>query len=111
MGRPLKDIDGKQVYKLAALGCTNEEIGDFFGCSDETIRTRFLDILKVARADQKISLRRRQWALAQKSTPMAIHLGRVYLGQGGGVDADGLRQLLADALAPAHDPGGAGEVP
>ena len=110
MGRPKIEIDDGQVYKLARLGCTNEEIGEYFGVSDETIRVRFLDTLRVARADQKISLRRRQWALSKNSVPMAIHLGRVYLGQGGSVDADSLRHLLAEALAAPHDPGSPGEV-
>jgi hypothetical protein len=110
VGRPKKEIDTETVYKLARLGCTNEEIGDWFGVSDETIRVRFLDDLKIARADQKISLRRRQWLLAQRSVPMAIHLGREYLGQGGGIDADSLRNMLAEALAAPHDPGGPGAV-
>ncbi len=38
MSRPKKyKIDTEQVKKLATLGCTNKEIGDFFGCSADLI--------------------------------------------------------------------------
>ena len=40
MARPKKyDIDPEQVEKLAALGCTNVEIGSFFGC-DESLNSK-----------------------------------------------------------------------
>ena len=35
MARPKKyDIDEKQVVKLASYGCTNREVANFFGCSE-----------------------------------------------------------------------------
>jgi len=38
MARPKKyNIDTKEVQNLARFGCTNIEIGDFFGCSPDTI--------------------------------------------------------------------------
>lgn len=82
MGRKLTPLDEEAVLKLARLGCTNGEIGAFFGVSDETIRVRFLDLLALGRADQKISLRRCQWKSARGgNVPMQIHLGKQYLGQ------------------------------
>lgn len=82
MGATLKQIDETIVLKLAKLGCTNGEIGDFFGVSDESIRVRFLDTLALGRANQKISLRRLQWRSAKLgNVPMQIHLGKQYLGQ------------------------------
>lgn len=105
MGRPLTEIDADQVYKLARLGCTNDEIGDFFGVTGETIRTRFLDDLAVARADQKISLRRRQWMLAKNSVPMAIHLGKVYLGQSDKIDVTSKGESLETRVIVLPDNG------
>jgi hypothetical protein len=41
MGRPATDIDGDTVRKLAKLGCTQNEIADFFGVSQSVISERF----------------------------------------------------------------------
>jgi hypothetical protein len=83
VGRPLKDIDAEQVYKLARLGCTQKEIADFFNCHPDTIRDRFSSELTCARADWKISMRRAQTlrAVKDRSDSMLIHLGKCYLGQ------------------------------
>jgi hypothetical protein len=83
VGRPLKNIDAEQVYKLARLGCTQQEIADFFNCHPDTVRDRFSSELTCARADWKISMRRAQTLRATKdrSDSMLIHLGKCYLGQ------------------------------
>lgn len=82
MGRPAKAIDGDTVRKLARLGCTQEEIADFFDCSHSVISERFRQEFHVGRGESKISLRRLQWKAARGgSVPMLIHLGKVYLGQ------------------------------
>ena len=82
MGRPTKDIDADQVRKLAKLGCTQEEIADFFDCAHSVISERFRQEFHVGRGESKISLRRMQWKAARGgSVPMLIHLGKVYLGQ------------------------------
>ena len=81
MGRPKADINEEQVRKLAKLQCTNQEIADFFGVCEKTIRNRFSEILKLARADGKMSLRRTQFKHAEKSASMAQFLGKQYLGQ------------------------------
>ncbi|HSN01984.1 MAG TPA: hypothetical protein VLS91_00720 [Acidimicrobiales bacterium] len=87
-GRPRKELDAEQVYKLARLGCTNDEIGDFFGVSGETVRRNYVDALTQGRADHKISLRRWQTKRAQAgSDTMLIHLGKQYLGQSEKVEA------------------------
>lgn len=88
-GRPKKEIDAKQFENLCGLQCTLEEIAGFFECSADTIerwcqRTyerRFADVYSEKRGIGKISLRRSQFALAQKNAAMAIFLGRNYLGQ------------------------------
>ena len=38
MARPKKyNIDTEQVEKLASFGCTNIEIGSYFGCSPDLL--------------------------------------------------------------------------
>jgi hypothetical protein len=81
-GRPEIPIDADQVYKLALLQATNKEIGDFFGCSPDTIENRFSGVLTKARADRKIRLRRAQMKQALGgNVTMLIWLGKQYLGQ------------------------------
>lgn len=82
MARPKKQIDEKQVERLAAIGCTNKEIAGLFGCCDDTLVNRFSDVLKRGRQNLKMSLRRFQYRSAQKgSVPMQIWMGKQYLGQ------------------------------
>lgn len=75
--------------KLCALMCTEQEICGFFGITDKTLARwcketyglRFSEAFKVYSMDGKISLRRMQFRLAEKSAGMAIFLGKQYLGQ------------------------------
>jgi hypothetical protein len=46
-----------------------------------TYGLKFSQVFREKRVSGKASLRRTQWKLAQKSTPMAIWLGKQYLGQ------------------------------
>lgn len=88
-GRPKKEIDEEQFKKLCGLQCTLDEISGFFDCSPDTIerwckRTfndTFAEIFKIHSAQGKISLRRYQFKLAEKSAAMAIWLGKQYLNQ------------------------------
>lgn len=89
MARPRIIIDKSQFEKLCGLQCTEEEIAGFFGCSIDTIerwcrrtyRQRFSAVYAEKRGLGKISLRRAQFRLAEKSAAMAIFLGKNYLGQ------------------------------
>ena len=89
MGRPQKEIDQTQFEKLCGLQCTQEEIAGWFDCSPDTIenwckrtyRESFSEVFEKKREAGKISLRRSQWRLAEKSAAMAIFLGKNYLGQ------------------------------
>lgn len=89
MARPRKEIDREQFEKLCNIQCTLEEIAGWFKCSMDTIENwckreygeGFSEIYKVYSADGKISLRRTQFRLAEKSYAMAIWLGKQYLGQ------------------------------
>lgn len=82
MPRKPADIDGEQVRKLAAMGCTYREIGAWFGVDEKTIRNRFSAEKEQGEENGKLSLRRRQWKRAMEgSDTMLIHLGKQYLGQ------------------------------
>ena len=88
-GRPRVEIEARTFEKLCGLQCTETEIADFFGCGVSTL-TRwckreygktFEEIFSEKKARGKISLRRLQWQLAEKSPAMAIFLGKNYLEQ------------------------------
>lgn len=88
-GRPKKEIAQDQFEKLCGLQCTLEEICGWFDVTDKTLdrwckRTygeSFSEVFAKKREAGKISLRRSQWRLAEKSAAMAIFLGKNYLGQ------------------------------
>ena len=89
MARPRKDIDREEFEKLCGLQCTYNEICDWFGVTDKTLnawckrtyRMRFSEVFQQKKGLGKISLRRMQFRLAEKSAAMAIFLGKQYLGQ------------------------------
>jgi hypothetical protein len=90
MGRPAKDIDAELVRKLAKIGCTQDEIADFFGVTQSVISERFRSDFHLGCAESKISLRRMQFKRAmQGSDRMLIHLGKVFLGQTDRLDVRG----------------------
>ena len=82
-GRPKKEIDYNAVEKLASMQCTQEEIANFLELSVRTLQRdeTFCRIYKKGVDAGKMSLRRIQFKLAEKSASMAIFLGKQYLGQ------------------------------
>jgi IS30 family transposase len=88
-GRPRKEISRSEFEKLCKLQCTQQEIADWFDCSPDTIERwclreyneKFAEVFAKNRGKGKISLRRMQWQLAEKSPAMAIFLGKNHLGQ------------------------------
>ena len=80
MGRPRKEIDQKIFENLCGLQCTETEILSWFGITDKTLNSwckrtygkSFSEVFKEKRGKGKISLRRTQWQLAEKSASMAI---------------------------------------
>ena len=83
MARPKKyHIDTEQLQKLAKLGCTNKEMGDFFGCSADLLEKSYSEFLTKGRAEQKMRLRQLQWKSAENgNVTMQIFLGKNILGQ------------------------------
>ena len=94
MGRPPKKIGKVEFEKLCGLQCTEEEIAGFFDCCVDTIENfckktygkTFSEVYAQKREKGKISLRRSQWKLAERSATMAIFLGKQYLGQRDNLD-------------------------
>lgn len=88
-GRPQKEIKKMDFEKLCGLQCTQQEICDFFGVDHKTLtkwckrtyRQDYSQVYQEKRAGGKISLRRMQFRLAEKSAAMAIFLGKNILGQ------------------------------
>lgn len=90
MGRPVITIDWDQFEKLCQVHCTLEEIAGIFSCSSDTIERRvvekygriFAEVFKEKSALGKLSLRRKQFELAQKGDKtMLVWLGKQFLGQ------------------------------
>lgn len=117
-GRPLKEIDQAEFEKLCFMQCTMEEICSFFDITDKTLTkwckrtygTSFSETYKNKSVGGKISLRRAQFKLAEKSATMAIFLGKQYLGQTdkieGAFDLSGINELnesMLDNIAPNRD--------
>ena len=109
MGRPRIEIDKEQFEKLCGLQCTRDEICDWFHVTDKTLDSwckrnyneGFSAIYDKKRSAGKISLRRKQWKLAETSAAMAIFLGKNYLGQTDGqADTGG---EINELLKSLHD--------
>ena len=82
VGRDKKVIPPAEVFKLAALGCKNSEICDWFGIDDSTLSYNFKQELIKGREELKQSLRRAQIKLALSgNATMLIWLGKNILGQ------------------------------
>ena len=95
-GRPHKEFDKKEFMNLVGMGCTQEEICWWF--RDDTGKPANVDTLsrwckrtfgenyqeyykKNGGMALKISLRKSQLKLAEKSAAMEIFLGKNYLNQ------------------------------
>ena len=93
-GRPRAEIDQTAFEKLCALQCTRNEICSWFNVTDKTLARwcedtygeGFSAVYEKKRENGRISLRRAQFRLAEKSATMAIFLGKQILGQKDNVD-------------------------
>lgn len=82
VGRDKKPVPADDVFKLAALGCKDTEIADWFGIDSNTLRYNFSVELTKGRETLKQSLRRKQLEVALGGNPtMLIFLGKNLLGQ------------------------------
>jgi len=82
VGRDKKVIPPNEVFKLAQIGCKNQEIADWFGLDENTLTYNFSVELIKGREHLKQSLRRAQISLALSGNAvMLIWLGKNILGQ------------------------------
>jgi hypothetical protein len=80
-GKNKRIVTPDDVYKLAALGCTDREIATWFNTKDDTLRYNFADILAKGREDLKMALRQAMLKNALGGNAvMQIWLSKNYLG-------------------------------
>jgi len=76
-----KKIDVDQIYKLACIQCSDEEIAQVTGCAVSVIKNKFKNIVKKGRETGKKSLRRAMWDKALNGDTRAqIFLSKNVLG-------------------------------
>lgn len=81
-GKTKRIVFDNDVYKLAAMGCTDREIANWFDMSESTLRYNFSSVMEKARVNLKQSLRQAQLKLALSGNAvMLIWLGKNILGQ------------------------------
>jgi hypothetical protein len=81
-GMTKKVVFDEDVFKLAAMGCSNAEIARWFDIDESTLAYNFNTILAKGREQLKQSLRRAQIKLALSGNAvMLIWLGKNLLGQ------------------------------
>jgi hypothetical protein len=82
VGRDKKIVPPEEVYKLAALGCKNIEIAEWFGVTEDAISRNFAAELEKGRAAVKISLRRAMLnnACSNHNAAVQIFLAKNMLG-------------------------------
>ena len=74
IGRDKKVVPPEEVQKLAALGCTNRDIANFFGIAEDNIVRHFADYIIKGREELKISLRRAMLNNACKNMNAAVQI-------------------------------------
>jgi|TARA_B110000285_G_C15071912_1_gene588452 hypothetical protein len=74
VGRDKIVIAPDEVQKLAALGCRDNEISNFFGIKEDTLRYNFAEYLTKGREEVKITLRRAMLNNACKNMNAAVQI-------------------------------------
>ena len=82
MGRPKKEVSEKQVFELAQIGCTYDEMAAILDIDKANLIRRFAPLVKKGKENMRMSLRRMQLDSAKKgNVTMQIWLGKQLLGQ------------------------------
>ncbi len=76
------DIDGEKVRMLASFGCSYNDIGKYYQCSESVIRKRFRAEYEGGREELKLSLRKNliKMSLEDQNTSASIFLAKNFLG-------------------------------
>lgn len=94
-GKTKRIVFDNDVFKLAAMGCTDREIALWFDMSESTLRYNFSSIMEKARIDLKQSLRQAQLKLALSgNATMLIWLGKNILQQQENPNSTDQNQIL-----------------
>ena len=81
-GRPHKPVDPELLERLAACGCTINEMAAVMNCSRRTLERRFTNVIEAGWLRGHSSLRHKQFQIAMKGDKtMLIWLGKQRLGQ------------------------------
>ena len=75
-------LDKDLIKRMASIHCTYEEIADVVGTTSTTLKKSYKDLIEEARAEGKMSLRRKAMsvALEKGDVRMIIFLCKNYLG-------------------------------
>lgn len=74
VGRDKKVVPQEQVEELAALGCNNKEIANFYGVTEDAISRNFAAELTKGRELMKIKLRRAMFKNATQNMNAAVQI-------------------------------------
>lgn len=74
IGRDKKIVPPDEVQKLAALGCTNRDIANFFGIEESNISRHFAAEITKGREELKITLRRAMLDNACRNMNAAVQI-------------------------------------
>lgn len=81
VGRPRKKIDPMQVYEMARIHCTWEEMASALLCAPDVLKRNFAEVVDLARSEGKKSLRRNMFENAEKgNTQLMVWLSKNHLG-------------------------------
>lgn len=82
IGRDKTVVPPDMVQELASLGCKDNEIANFFGVKEDTLRYNFADYLTKGREELKITLRRAMLknACSNMNAAVQIFLAKNILG-------------------------------
>ena len=82
IGRDKKIVPPDEVQKLAALGCSNRDIANFFGIEESNVSRHFAAFITKGREEVKIALRRAMLdnACRNHSAAVQIFLAKNLLG-------------------------------
>ena len=98
-GATKKVVPPDEVWKLAAMGCTLEEMSDWFQVKPDTLKYNFADYIAKGRSELKRRLRAAQLKVAMGgNATMLIWLGKNILGQ-----SDAPYESAANAPLPWSD--------
>lgn len=110
VGRPPKEFDQKNFESLCQMQCTQEEICQFFSCSEKTLNRwcretygfNFSQVFHEKRGVGRISLRRAQFQAAiNGNASLLIWLGKQYLGQSESAGTDEKKEI--EDLTPVSE--------